>query len=410
MTFKVFSQKAAPVTLEAGRTTLVLDGHGTYDEEYLTKATAALASIPKPTSADYARAAAGSKDARALVSKRREAEAAYERLLAGTKFSIEKEDLDKELARGSSVWLEAKLAWMGRGEPAEKYFDEAVYGAERVKASQDYIARVESEAAANAEKRRIADSVCHRIPRYTLGPPEKPVLAHDNGMLQNPSDPHDPNPIPPLEPNLSDRLKFAEWKVISIGARVADQIPGLSRHLPDALDAYDWFREGAGQPRTISYERFIENDPAGQETLEALKTDIEQFAAQQYAALLSQHPEKAHETVTLHISGPALSAERPRTENWQKTLGEHQVWATAEVTIHPATEATGTPTFEAKSEFSTEDRYNFNPGSKDRATGIPDEANGRFERTGLGQQYLNSGTVQRSWAFTPKTGEPVTCS
>lgn len=46
-----------------------------------------------------------------------------------------------------------------------------------------------------------------------------------------------------------------------------------------------------------------------------------------------------------------------------------------------------------------EDRYNFNPGAADIATGIPDSANGRFEMTGLGCQYENYGTVQRilSW-------------
>jgi hypothetical protein len=47
-----------------------------------------------------------------------------------------------------------------------------------------------------------------------------------------------------------------------------------------------------------------------------------------------------------------------------------------------------------------EDRYNFNPGAADIATGTPDGANGRFEQTGLAHQYTNSGSLERevSWS------------
>ena len=46
-----------------------------------------------------------------------------------------------------------------------------------------------------------------------------------------------------------------------------------------------------------------------------------------------------------------------------------------------------------------EDVYNFNPGGADLATGTPDDANGRFEITGLGHEYLNKANLTRSFDF-----------
>jgi len=42
-----------------------------------------------------------------------------------------------------------------------------------------------------------------------------------------------------------------------------------------------------------------------------------------------------------------------------------------------------------------EDRYNFNPGSMDIATGAPDSLNGELEVSGLAQQYMNYSTLTR---------------
>jgi hypothetical protein len=42
-----------------------------------------------------------------------------------------------------------------------------------------------------------------------------------------------------------------------------------------------------------------------------------------------------------------------------------------------------------------DDRYTFNPGDHDIATGIPDDANGQLELAGLGHQYMNHSTLNR---------------
>jgi hypothetical protein len=115
----------------------------------------------------------------------------------------------------------------------------------------------------------------------------------------------------------------------------------------------------------------------------------------------------------------------PATENWQKALGAHSIWIEAAVTVtvsqlHDSNEAppppagvaepgtlsstaAGPPTFtrhfHVEMTIHEEDMYNFNPGAQDIATGIPDSANGRFEITGLGQEYINRGTYSQPFDF-----------
>jgi len=53
-----------------------------------------------------------------------------------------------------------------------------------------------------------------------------------------------------------------------------------------------------------------------------------------------------------------------------------------------------------------EDKYNFNPGKSDEKTGIADKENGRFEVTGLGQQFLTYGTAKRQWEWIERQPAP----
>jgi hypothetical protein len=53
-----------------------------------------------------------------------------------------------------------------------------------------------------------------------------------------------------------------------------------------------------------------------------------------------------------------------------------------------------------------EDRYNFNNGAADIATGIPDSANGELEAAGLAHGYMDYSTLQRTVRWTT-TSVPV---
>ena len=93
----------------------------------------------------------------------------------------------------------------------------------------------------------------------------------------------------------------------------------------------------------------------------------------------------------------------PGTENWQKTIGAHVVWIEADVTTG-VDRKVGGQTFVIKMTLHAEDRYNFNPRNKDIATGILDAENGRFELTGLGQEFTTLATLTRTISFTLPTG------
>ncbi len=104
------------------------------------------------------------------------------------------------------------------------------------------------------------------------------------------------------------------------------------------------------------------------------------------------------------ISGTALSASSasptfsyPKTENWQKAIGAHIFWISAD--IHAEKTRTGKISFETVMTTNIEDMYNFNPSQKDIATGIPDSENGRLATSGLARQYLNYSQISKAFSW-----------
>jgi hypothetical protein len=84
----------------------------------------------------------------------------------------------------------------------------------------------------------------------------------------------------------------------------------------------------------------------------------------------------------------------PATENWQKAIGGHTIWLSGKAVVLQ-TNTSSDPTFKVVMTLHAEDRYNFNPGQQDIATGIPDSDNGRFAMTGLAHQYDHFSTLVR---------------
>lgn len=250
------------------------------------------------------------------------------------------------------------------------------------------------------------------VASYQAGPPQRPNIQHDNGFLQNPNDPNDPNPIATQSPGLGDYAALAEWEVKLRGARALQGVPGVPHNdIPDGLDAYDHFLHGGGKDSTFSYERFVSTDPSGQAVLTNSTRDTQQGAEAYYNQLVANDPSLAGKPVTFQITGSQIgvgSSEQfpyPETENWQKAIGGHSIWNSATVTVYPPEQPGGKPRFEMDMTLHAEDRYNFNPGQQDIATGAPDAANGRFEQTGLGHQYTNRAELQRHVTWTQGSPE-----
>ena len=222
---------------------------------------------------------------------------------------------------------------------------------------------------------------------YKIGPPTRPPIFHDNGFLK----------LGRRKPTAEDYIALTKWKVMLEGAEI------LRPDLTDALAAYRHFLEGDGKPKNFSYERYVMNDESGKTTLRNSILDI------QYAAMMLS---KANPILSkFEITGPAIPCGSfdtakfpyisshfpyPATENWQKAIGGHTIWLSGKVTVFkdPKTPVEP-PLFKMIMTLHAEDRYNFNPGQQDIATGIPDSDNGRFAMTGLAHQFDHSSTLER---------------
>jgi hypothetical protein len=238
---------------------------------------------------------------------------------------------------------------------------------------------------------------------FRLGAPVRPPIHHDNGFLDR---------FPRRQPTAADRARYAEWRAALELAEAGQHVPLLPHNnIPDALAAYRHFLTGQGEDRTFSYERYVASDTSGRTTLDSALDDAEHGAERIYSRQFSPHS-RVHFTMTGSAIGAGGRDPRfpyPATENWQKAIGAHFIWISAvvDVVIH----GHGHPVqFTMRMTLHAEDRYNFNPGSHDIATGIPDDANGIFEVTGLAHQYMNYATLVRSLQWTKTHPDPPAVS
>ena len=240
--------------------------------------------------------------------------------------------------------------------------------------------------------------------RYFVGAPRRPEIRHDNGFLGQ---------FPRRNATWADRRSLAKWQGRLELAEAVQGVPGAPKNdIPDALAAYRHFLKGRGAARTFSYERYVANDASGRTTLQSAILEA-------MAAAYTLHTSAAPEGGTFSFTGSAIgcggtngSFPYPATENWQKAIGAHSIWISGDVVVKvpkPSGSKSsgptppGTPQFTLTLVVHAEDRYNFNPGAADIATGIPDDANGVFELTGLAKQYMNNATLTRriAWSGAP---------
>ncbi|MEO7495931.1 MAG: hypothetical protein ABIT83_18865 [Massilia sp.] len=224
-----------------------------------------------------------------------------------------------------------------------------------------------------------------RAGRYRIGPPTRPAIRHDNGHLDM---------YPPRAPTASDRAQLVRWFAMLEGsealcnAQTGKYLAACNHEdLSDANAAYRHFLSGNGKDRTINYERYLQGDPSGPDVIKNVLADF-----QTQAEIIGKDRLRFAVTSDAYTVGNGGIAPYPATSNWQKAIGAHFLWVSANVV---ASVDKGKIVYDADLVFHVEDRYNFNPGAADVATGIPDSANGQFEISGLAKQYTNYATVQR---------------
>lgn len=202
---------------------------------------------------------------------------------------------------------------------------------------------------------------------FRIGEPVQPQWSYDNDF------PYDPNATPTLE----DYFNWAKWKAKN---EVAEHFGGIvNRDMPDAIDAYEHYRSGRGTDLKIDYQKAYEEDSNIKITVDGYINDTQHLVEQMIAS--GQQPPFS---ITSEIM-PVGDEHYPSTENWQKTIGAHQIWISADVAVDEKGNINMDTTVHEL------DRYNFNRGMQDIASGASDNENGRFEELGWAKSFTTTG-------------------
>ena len=236
---------------------------------------------------------------------------------------------------------------------------------------------------------------------FIVSAPSRPSFTLDHGFLDDGTGKIDESKR--QFPTVDDFKQLAKWNLLLNGAEIARP------DLIDATRAYRHFLDLSGTDLVFSYEDFVAKDRTGARILQNLLDDV------RAAAIELNDPRGGNHYIIQCDAIPVGATDKkgfllnprygyPGTENWQKAIGAHVIWADADVTtsVDPKTK---TPAFVIEVTLHAEDRYNFNPGNKDIATGIKDKENGRFEIVGLGKEFLSLSTLTRTMRFSLPSGK-----
>lgn len=227
---------------------------------------------------------------------------------------------------------------------------------------------------------------------FHIGQPARPDIQHDNGFTEfcaiNAE--HDDCSS---SASLQDRLNHAKYVAMLRGAQTLG-------HLDDGTEAYERYLFGDGEDWNFDYGEFVREDDNGRTAY----TNI-MLEAQRNAEILGQDYDNFNMTSdAFPIGGGDPRFPYPSTENWQKAIGAHQVWTSAQIEIDM--NDAGQRVYTMELTYHAEDRYNFNPGMADIATGQLDRENGRFEVLGWANPFMSYGEITETvtWVEGSVTG------
>lgn len=208
--------------------------------------------------------------------------------------------------------------------------------------------------------------------KYHTGPPEKPDIEFDEDFVYDSKD-----------SSLGDHADKLKWLAKLRGA----QALGL---MPDATEMYEHYWDNTGTPKEWDYDKAYREDSGIRKGVDSEVTR---------AAQAAEEIIRSGRTDFSMTGAPSGATPYPQTENWQKAVGGYQIWSHGNVKVE-GNKVTMVITVEG------EDRYNFNRGDADIATGAADDDNGRFTEIGWARPFDTHGSMTKT--ITWELGHPPT--
>jgi hypothetical protein len=205
---------------------------------------------------------------------------------------------------------------------------------------------------------------------YRIGPPDPPEITFDEDFDYDSQD-----------SDWRDHLAKLEW----MAKLRAGQLRG---DLPDGTRMYEHYWGNSGDPVTFDLGE------AGRDDANVSRNTQEEVNRARAAA---EELIRNGNTDFDFTGDPSAARNYPDTENWAKAVGGYQQWSHGHVSVD-GDQVTMTVTVNA------EDRYNFNRGQADIATGAGDNENGRFTEIGWARPFDVHGETTQTVTWT--VGDP----
>ena len=207
----------------------------------------------------------------------------------------------------------------------------------------------------------------------------RPTFRYDDGFSRFPKE----------KPTFNDFASYRRWMQI---ATIAYPL------MPDGSSAYFHYMRGSGNPYTFNLGKYLRKDPSGQ----TLQQTIINTAKSNAERVLTREGTASYYSEGFSV-GNTIRFPYPATENWQKAVGAFNVYYHADLSV--VQNEDNSLTYTLNIILYGEDKYNFNPGQADIASGTPDSVNGRFEVVGLAKEFMQSGSVELApiiWTVEPR--------
>lgn len=174
-------------------------------------------------------------------------------------------------------------------------------------------------------------------------------------------------------PNAGDYGLAYKWGMILYGG-------AFFKNMPDAVGCYGHYIDKSGSDYEVDYAKAYREDKSIKAFVD-MKNKKAQRAAQEY------YKRTGKTNVTITSAYSQSDGYYPNTENWQKAIGSHRAYTTTTFSQNED------GSLHIKTSVKESDRYDFNKGANDVATGAPDNENGRLAEVGFAKPFYTYGKV-----------------